>query len=210
MHWGELTGGEPPRYRNIVLDFGNVIGRFDQRMLAGMFCEDEADQALLMAAVSDGWIELDAGAVEYSEHIRRSLAKLPERLHPAARRFFDGWATSLPYVEGMPELIQELKDRHYHMYLLSNAPVCFAERLHHYKALDGFDGLVVSGPLRMLKPDRAIFEYLLNTYALDPARTLFVDDSPRNVEGARACGMDAYHFHLDTDALRSYILGPAR
>ena len=106
----------------------------------------------------------------------------------------------------MPELIRELRGRGYHLFLLSNAPVRFAETMRFYRIFDLFDGLMVSGPLKMEKPNREIFEYTLKTYALDPARSLFVDDVPENVAGARACGIDAYHFTGDVDALRRYIL----
>ena len=206
MHWGELTGtGTPPKYRNIVLDFGGVIGRFDQDMLASFYCDNLDDRALLKAAVSDGWIGLDAGTTDYDAFHQTVLGRLPARLHGAADRFFESWMVSLPYMRGMPELIHSLRERHYHLFLLSNAPVVFAERIGHYKAVEGFDRLLVSGPLKMLKPDRAIYEYLLRECALDPARTLFVDDSLRNVEGARACGIDAFHYTDNIEELTAFI-----
>ena len=206
LHWGELTGGEPPRYRNIVLDCGNVVTVFDLPALCRLFCENEEDSALLLSAADPQWGPLDTGLYPEEELLARCRADLPKRLHEAAGRLFREWVYHMPYVEGMPELIRELRDRHYHLFLLSNAPVRFAETLHFYKIFDLFDGLVVSAPLKLVKPDRAIFNYLLETYALDPARTLFVDDIPHNVEGARACGIDAYRFTGDTEALRRYIL----
>jgi len=207
LHWGELLGKEPPRYRNIVLDCGNVVTKFNLDELTGCFCGNDEDRALVRDAAAQVWSVLDTGRVPEDELLARARACLPERLHEAIGRLFRAWVFHMPYVEGMPELIRELHDRHYHLYLLSNAPVRFAEHIHFYRIFDLFDALLVSGPLKMTKPGREIFEHLLNTYALDPARTLFVDDTPRNVEGARACGMDAYHFTLDTDALRAYILG---
>lgn len=203
--WGELTGAKPPKWRNIVLDFGNVVARFHTDDLIARFVSDPDDRALLKAAVRPRWEELDAGTRDYAAHIRESLEKLPERLHETAMRFFDGWMTTMDYVPGMPDLIASLKSRGYWLYLLSNAPVVFAEHMDAYRALDGFTGRVVSGPLKLMKPDPAIYRYLLTTYALDPARTLFVDDSARNVEGARAAGMDGYLFDGDAAALARYI-----
>ena len=207
LHWGELTGGEPPRFRNIVLDCGNVVTVFNLPALCAHFCPDKDDCALLLSAAGAVWGLLDTGLYPEDELLERACGELPQRLHGAAERLFREWVYNMPYVEGMPELIRELRERHYHLFLLSNAPARFAGTLHFYKIFDLFDGLVVSAPLKLVKPDKAIFDYLLETYALDPAYTLFVDDIPRNVEGARACGIDAYHFTGDVEALRRYILG---
>lgn len=55
-------------------------------------------------------------------------------------------------------------------------------------------GVTVSGDIRMLKPDREIYEHHVASFDLDPAATLFIDDSPANVEGAKAAGWQAVHF----------------
>ena len=60
--------------------------------------------------------------------------------------------------------------------------------------LTGFDGTVVSGVEQTVKPDEKIYRILLERYDLDPARTFYTDDLQRNVDGARAVGMDAELF----------------
>ena len=54
---------------------------------------------------------------------------------------------------------------------------------------DYFDRLYFSCDLRMMKPDPAIFQYVLDAEGLDPAETLFIDDSPRNTEAAARLGI---------------------
>ena len=63
-----------------------------------------------------------------------------------------------------------------------------------------FDVTVVSGEEKMLKPEARIYEVLCERAGLSPADCIFIDDSPKNVEGARAVVMDAIHF-TDADAL---------
>ncbi len=46
----------------------------------------------------------------------------------------------------------------------------------------------------MIKPDPAIYRLLCARYAVTPERCVFIDDNPRNVEGARTVGMHALHF----------------
>ena len=55
-----------------------------------------------------------------------------------------------------------------------------------YPFLDWFDGIVISGEEKVAKPDPVIFRHLLDRYGLDPATTVFIDDSEANVRAAAA------------------------
>jgi 2-haloacid dehalogenase len=61
---------------------------------------------------------------------------------------------------------------------------------------------VVSGEVGLAKPDPRIFALAIERCRLDPARTVFIDDSPRNVEAGRNAGLHALHFR-DPDQLRA-------
>jgi 2-haloacid dehalogenase len=74
-----------------------------------------------------------------------------------------------------------------------------------YPFLEWFEAIVVSGDVRLAKPDPRIFRHLLDTFELDPARTVFIDDAPANVETAASLGMVAIRF-TDADALRSRLV----
>ena len=60
--------------------------------------------------------------------------------------------------------------------------------------LEWFDGVLVSGEERLVKPDPAIFELLAERFGLDPGATFYVDDSEANVAAARELGFDAVRF----------------
>jgi 2-haloacid dehalogenase len=55
-------------------------------------------------------------------------------------------------------------------------------------------GVTVSGDVKLIKPDVAIYETHARSFDLDPAATIFIDDSVPNVEGAKAAGWQAVHF----------------
>lgn len=191
--------------RNIVFDFGNVIGRYDADELIAHFCAEARDRPLLRRAIFQGWEELDAGGIDYEDYTARALGLLPARLHGTARAFFNGWYRYMPYVEGMPELIAALKRRGIPLYLLSNASVYFAEHLGEYEVLQGFAGIVISGKLKLVKPEPGIYAHLLEQYALRPEECFFIDDLEENIEAARRCGMEGYVFDGDTGRLRSAL-----
>lgn len=86
------------------------------------------------------------------------------------------------------------------MYALSNWS---GEMFHYaeekYDWLSWFDGVVVSGRVHLVKPDREMFDYLLDTYGLASEDVFFVDDHAPNIVAARSYGIRSHHF---TDAAR--------
>jgi 2-haloacid dehalogenase len=93
------------------------------------------------------------------------------------------------------ELLSELKASGMPCYALSNMePDAFAVRRARFAFMEWFDGHVISGLEGVAKPDRRIFEILLNRYGLRPQSTVFIDDQPRNVDAARDLGLVALRF----------------
>ena len=83
----------------------------------------------------------------------------------------------------------------------SDETYALARRLFPF--LDEARGVTVSGAIGLIKPDRAIYDHHTRGFGLDPARTVFFDDSAKNVEGARAAGWQAELIGTPAD------LGPA-
>ena len=79
------------KYKNIIFDFGNVIGKFDGKYIMKQFCESEEDCALLCSVIYEKWGELDKGTIDYDEYIEECLAVLPDRLADQTRAFFKDW-----------------------------------------------------------------------------------------------------------------------
>ncbi len=197
--------------KNIIFDFGQVIVRFDEAYMTGAFVDDPADVAAVKAVAFDRlyWDRLDEGTIT-DEEVRAGIrSRLPERLQVAACEAFDRWMENLPFIEGMPALIEELQARGKHLFLLSNISKGFAARYPEVPALAEllgcFDGLVFSGPLGLVKPGPAIFHHLLKTYGLKPEECLFIDDRASNVAGAEAVGIRGYHFDGDVSKLRRFL-----
>jgi putative hydrolase of the HAD superfamily len=138
------------RYKNIIFDFGNVIGKFKGDYILGKFASTPEDYNILADAIFKNWVALDAGTIDYDQNAEDTIAELPDRLKDTARDFFENW---FQYVDPLPEtwkFIKELKARGVPIYLLSNASTRFAERApEDYPILKEFDGIVFSAPLKM-------------------------------------------------------------
>ena len=57
-----------------------------------------------------------------------------------------------------------------------------------------FDGAAVSAELGLLKPQTEIYQSLLTQHKLDASETVFIDDMPYNIEGAKAVGITGVQF----------------
>ncbi len=193
------------KYKNIVFDFGNVIGKFDGHYILRQFCSSEQDLELLFDVIFSGWGELDKGTVDYNENIENVVRRVPARLEDTVRSFFRGWPEHIIPIRQTADFIRELKDRKIPIYLLSNAPTYFAEWAQRIDTLRLFDGIVFSAPLKMAKPEPEIYQYLFRTYDLKPEECFFIDDLEKNIRAAKEAGMDGIIFTGSIDEVKVKI-----
>ena len=193
----------------VVFDIGGVLLDWDPRHLYRRLVDDEEELERFLAEVCTPAFnaELDAGR-PFDEACAALAAE-----HPDQAELVHAWARQADMirgeVEGTAALVDRLAAREVPRYLLTNMPRwVFDERRAAYPVLQRFDGAVVSGDEGVLKPDPAIFQLLVDRFGLLPATTLFIDDSPVNVEGARAAGFVAHHF-TDADALERELVALA-
>ena len=110
------------KYKNIVFDFGNVIGRFDGKAILSEFCPYEEELDYLSEIVYKRWAELDAGTLDYDSYINEIIDQVPEHLKDCIRRFAKEWPRCTTLLPDTITFIHELKERNIPIYLLSNAP----------------------------------------------------------------------------------------
>lgn len=198
--------------KNYIFDFGNVLARFDPDELTAVHVQDEDTRKVVSDVVFDRlyWDRLDNGSIT-DENVKSDIcSRLPSELHECACRVYDDWIISMPTIKGMDKVVADIKARGGKLYLLSNISIGFAETYAANPAvkdvLDLFDGLVFSGPIGLAKPNRAIYEHLLNRFQLTADECLFIDDNAGNIAAAKAVGIRGYLFDGDVDALRKSLL----
>jgi 2-haloacid dehalogenase len=190
--------------RIAVFDIGGVLIEWDPRHLyRKLFPGDEAAMERFLAGTcTPEWnLEQDRGR-SWDEAVAVLTERFPD-LAELIAAYHLRWEEMVPGpVEGTADLLRTLKSRGRPVYAITNfsaAKLALARR--RFDFLNLFDGVVVSGEERLVKPDPAIYRRLLDRYALDAAETLFIDDVERNVEAARGVGMQAIRF-TGADALR--------
>ena len=89
--------------------------------------------------------------------------------------------------------------------MLSNACNRFYGYFPRFYDLNSFEGVVVSSDVKMIKPNLEIYQYILNTYNLNPAECLFIDDVKANVEAAEEAGMKGFVFQNNYEEIKSAL-----
>ena len=193
--------------RHIIFDMGNVLLRFDPELFLDRIGAAGEDRVLLRQEVfgSDDWLGMDRGDHDEPEAAEKMCARLPGHLHGAARQLVCRWDEPLVRVEGMEELVCELKEAGYGLWLLSNA----SRRQHQYwlrcPGSAFFDGTLISADVGLMKPQREIYELCLAHFGLKAEECFFIDDAPANIQGAAARGIRGYEFHFDVPELRKAL-----
>jgi len=197
--------------KNYIFDFGNVLAQFYPDKLTAPFVPDKEKQKMVSEVVFDRmyWDRLDAGTITDDEVKVGIRSRVPSELSDVACKVYDNWVNTMIPVEGMQQLIYDIRKTDKKLYLLSNISIGFAETYKDVKwikeLLDCFDGLVLSGPIGMVKPEKEIFEHILSTYHLNADECLFIDDSPKNIKGAKIVGIEGYLFDGNVEKLRSFL-----
>ena len=194
--------------RNIILDMGNVLNHWCPERFVERYGLSEEDRALVLQEVftSVEWIQLDRGIISFEEGIGAMCRRLPERLHTAARELtLDWWRDCLFPVEGMGELVRELKGLGYGIYLLSNAKADLPLYFDRIPGSECFDGRIVSADWKLLKPQPEIYELLLRQFGLKAEECFFADDLFINVEAALLVGMSGTIFRGAKELRRALI-----
>lgn len=190
--------------RNIIFDMGGVLLDYNPPRFIDHLGVSQEDKALLLREVFNSveWFRLDHGTIEEKDAAAAMKARLPVRLHGAVDQMLNWWELEVLPVEGMAELLKELKGLGYGLYLLSNASVRQPEYFDRLPSAQYLDGRFVSAFYKLLKPQYEIYETMLQKFNLKAEECFFVDDSVANVEGAYCVGIPGAVFDGDVSRLR--------
>ena len=194
--------------KNIIFDMGRVIIDFVPEIFmdrSGIDKEEDRELILKKIYHSPLWIQMDMGELDEDEMIGIVEKELPDHLSVHAGKLIKGWCDPLMMIEGMNELVFDLKAKGYGLYLLSNASRMQKDYWPNVACSICFDGVMVSAFEKLAKPDPRFYQRLLDRYDLKAEECLFVDDRKNNIEAAKSLGIDVYLFDGDAGRLRSYI-----
>jgi 2-haloacid dehalogenase len=192
--------------RAVIFDVGNVLIRWDARLLYRQLLADDAAIDAFFAEVDfAAWnLAFDRG-VDWDEGVAALTARHPHRAE-LIRAFHARWHETMPGpVDGAPQVLEALSAAGVPLYAITNfSGANWTETVARFPFLAGFRDVVVSGHEGVLKPDPEIYRRCLARNRLEPGACVFVDDSAANVAGAAALGIDTIRF-TSTPELRGEL-----
>jgi len=156
-------------------DLGNVVVQWNPDEILRMLSLPPDKSSVVKELLCGGsrWLDLDRDEMLHCfDIVRDSLVDFPKSI----------------------ELIGEMKAAGIPQYVLSNMSTVNADYLRSRPYFDLFDGIVFSAAEKLIKPDTALFELVLDRYQLQAHQIVFIDDSLPNIEAAVSLGMNGVHF----------------
>lgn len=191
--------------KNIIFDMGGVLIDYNpEKTLYGMFDRETADILLKEIFRNQVWSDKDRGIIFPDEIMAQKKDAVPAEVYEKTAEMVNNFYPYMPPFEKMYDLVKQLKDNGYGIYLLSNASSDFHVRREGIPALSLFDGVLISADYKLLKPEKEIYLALFEKFSLNPEECYFIDDVQKNIDGARAAGMDGHcYYHGDVEILRA-------
>lgn len=186
----------------VVFDIGNVLTKFDWKGFLDQFpYHEQIKQRIAQATVqSPLWNELDRGVWTLEEVICGFVKNAPD-IENEIREVFSSFKGIVKRVDYAIPWIEDLKARGYKVLVLSNFP-----EYAHYQCMDALDfldhvdGGILSYRDKVIKPDPAIYQLLIERYQLVPENCVFLDDLERNLIPAGEKGFHTILFQTKQQA----------
>jgi putative hydrolase of the HAD superfamily len=196
---------------NFVFDLGGVLISYEPKKYVEKLLDNDTEMIYRLIFESPEWIELDRGTISEDRAIEIWCKRKPE-YSEYIRLVMKNWIEMLVPVDENVLFLKFLKKKGHRLYVLSNFHKKAFEILYEkYDFFSLFDGLVISYREKTVKPEEKIYRILLERFGLIPSETVFIDDSPKNIEAAQKIGLNTflYRNHLELKKFLNKFLGGA-
>lgn len=194
--------------QSVIFDVGRVLFDWDLRYLfAKLIAEKDELEWFVTNVVTPDWhFQHDAGR-PLAEMVPERKAEFPDHaplIDAYAARFNETIPGPMP---GSLELVERLDAAGVPLFAITNFGHEFWEGFRPTQPVfDRFQGIIVSGTEKLMKPDPAIYRMAIDRFGIDPAGTLFIDDNAANVAGAESVGIAGHRFSDAAALEREFVL----
>ena len=181
----------------IIFDLGGVLIDWNPKYVyRQIFDNEERIDWFFENICTSNWNENQDAGRSLKEGTEELVNKDPE-YKKEIEAYYGRWTEMLGGT--LPDTVNILKSlketKKYKLYALTNwSAETFPVALERYHFLQWFDGIVMSGEEKSRKPFPEIYSILLSRFHVNAFEALFIDDSVRNINGAKAVGISGIHF----------------
>ena len=185
------------KIETIIFDLGGVLVDWNpEYVYLNEFNGDRKKMQWFFENIcTSSWNEEQDGGYLMADATEERINLFP-KYKKLIKMFYGRWEEMLKgEIKGTVEILHKLKRKKYKLIALTNwSSETFPVALKKFKFLKLFDGIVVSGKVKMLKPFPEIYNYTLKKYGLIANKSIFIDDRISNVDGAIKCGINGIQF----------------
>ncbi|MAC98175.1 MAG: haloacid dehalogenase [Euryarchaeota archaeon] len=189
-----------------LFDLGGVFFDWDpDHFYKNVFENIEEREFFLAEVCNDQWnVQQDAGR-SIAEAELELIPKFPH-YEKEIKMYYKNHRKMIRGVfEESVDILKKLKDKNYDCYVLSNwSAETFAGMIDDYPFLKLFDGLLISGEDKLIKPDHAIYQLARDRFNLNPEETVFIDDKLENIQAAQEMNFKTIHL-TDPNIIKTEI-----
>lgn len=183
--------------RAFLFDIGNVLCGFDfGPMLATMRARSQnlaADPFDQFSAVKDAF---ESGGSTDEEFVAAVCDEI--RFDGEHGEFIELWNDIFTENAPMTKVVESLAAAGHPLYLLSNTNGLHLDHLRaEFPVFKHFDGGIYSHLAKSIKPEEKIYQTAFETYQLNPAETLYIDDLSANIETGKRLGLISHQYDLN-------------
>ena len=189
-----------------LFDLGGVFFDWDPNHFYKNIFENIEEREFFLAEVcNDQWnVQQDAGR-SIAEAELELIPKFPH-YEKEIKMYYKNHRKMIRGVfEESVDILKKLKDKNYDCYVLSNwSAETFEGMTDDYPFLKLFDGLLISGEDKLIKPDHAIYQLARDRFNLNPEETVFIDDKLENIQAAQEMNFKTIHL-TDPNIIKTEI-----
>jgi len=197
---------------SIIFDFGGVLVNWNPVVLyTKVFDGDEQKaQWFIDTVCTYEWhFEQDKGRL-IKAAVAEKVAEFP-KYENEIKLYYSRWEEGLigPFADNVNILKTLHQQKKYNLFGLTNwSEELFPVGQHLFPFFSWFESIVVSGAIKIAKPNRAIYTHALKQFNIaDPGTSVFIDDNINNIKGAEAMGINCIHYNSKVnlkEALHSF------
>jgi 2-haloacid dehalogenase len=192
----------------IIFDLGGVLIDWNPRYLYRKIFKSEEEVTWFLENIcTSEWNDQQDAGRSFEEATRSLVQQYPGFEEPI-RAWYGRWHETIAGpIQGTVDILKQIKDSgNYRLYALTNwSAETFPWALENFECLQWFEGIVVSGVEKSRKPLPEFFQILFDRYAIKASEALFIDDNLKNVQGARAVGMQTITFETPEQLRRELV-----
>lgn len=183
--------------KNIIFDLGRVLVDFYPiEHLKKMKYDDDKVKLLNKIIFNNPlWQEFDRGGIPDSKTLAVKICEeYPEHSDDINRVLSSDWITIHYLRDYTFDYLKEMKSKGYKIYILSNLSKESYEYVSRYDLFGTVDGAVFSYEVGVCKPDKGIYEALIEKYNIIPDESVFIDDLENNIKTAEKLGIHGVQY----------------